>query len=592
METALRATDWTDVDGVAVRGRAFDGDEVLAGSDLARRFRDALADDGQRAAEHASSLEAVATVAAALEGFYAVAAVHGGKTFLVADGARSIPLYYSVDGTFVSDRGRLVRERLETATHPVTESEFLLTRYVTGPETIWRGVYSTQAGEVVRIDDDEISRRTYREYWPAGPEDRNSSESRASRTNHLQRLEDALETALDRLERVAGARPIVVPLSGGYDSRLLASALAERGREVVGYTFGRSGHPDVEVSREVASRLGIDWEFVPYDESAWWEWYHGDDCRRYRERAFGGDALPFLAEWPALRTLVDAGRLPADALYCPGHTVATPSERLPPFVGDEKRTAAVSVGCGSTGSDVDEAATEPTVDELVEYVLETHYSLWEWDDDRFRDAARERIRRGLLGTRAPESVADPATAAAAYERWEWRGRMSTFTNGDLRAYEDAGVDWWLPLWDPAYVRAWERVPLSLRREKGLHAELARRYYARAADGSRERADVTDRTLSPLERHLSLVRHTPERQFTERDGDWSPPFLAPRSAWGEPGSHPLAWYGTLSEDLLEAVPPSRNFYALRTLAATDRLEFSDSEASTPTAPHIGLPTELE
>lgn len=616
MQLALRGDGWTRLDGVAVRGRAFDDGTLLEGEALAARFVDAVSSRDER-------LEAVAAATAALEGFYAaVVTCEDDTATLVADGARSIPLYYDAEGTVVSDRGRIVRDAIGADRDPVAESEFLLARYVTGPETIWRGVRAVRPGEVVRLAEGEVTRRTYREYWPAGPADGDlelgstgRSETALERT--VDRLEAALETALDRLERVAGDRPIVLPLSGGYDSRLLAAALVERGREVIGFTFGRSGHPDVEVSREVAARLGIRWEFCPYDESLWREWYHGDAARRYRERAFGGDALPFLAEWPALRLLLADGRLPADGLYCPGHTVATPSERLPTFAGESSssrvaepsdsssRTAASRsseratdrdpVGCGPAvdatdtpepGGDGDRV--EPSVDGLLEYVLETHYTLWEWDDDAFRTAARERIRRGLLGDREPAAITDPASAAAGYERWEWRGRMSTFTNGDLRAYEDAGVDWWLPLWDPAYVRAWERAPLEARRGKYAHAALAVRTYHRVADVPAERAAITDRTLSPVDRHLALVRHTPARQFGERDGDWDPPFLAPRSAWGQPGSHPLAWDGAVDETLLEALSDARNFYALRTLAETGRLEVADSDGSVPQEP-LALPT---
>ncbi|MDG5759020.1 asparagine synthase-related protein [Natronococcus sp. A-GB1] len=581
MQTVLRHDGWTRTDGVAVRGRAFEGGQLLEGPSLAARFADAEGTDAE--------LEGVADLAADLEGFFAAVLEDGNATYLVADGARSIPLYYGAEGS-ISDRGRVVREALEAPTDPVLESEFLLTRYVTGPETIWSGVYATQPGEVVRLDDSEITRRTYREYWPAGSEDeRTNANTRAS-------LESALETALDRLERVAGDRPVVVPLSGGYDSRLLASALVERDREVIGFTFGRSGHPDVELSREIAARLGIPWEFCDYDESTWREWYRGPPGRRYEREAFGGDALPFLAEWPAVRELVAEGRLPTDALYCPGHTVATPSERLPRFVGERERGEDSSVGCGpavdADDDALDRGLIDPAIEDLVDYVLEHHYVLWEWDDERFEDAARERIRRGLCGERNSGAVADPTSAAAAYERWEWRGRMATFTNGDLRVYEDANLDWWLPLWDPAYVRAWERVPLKARRGKGLHAGLAREQYRRVADVPEERAALTDRTLSPVDRHLALVRHAPARQFTERDGDWEPPFLAPRSAWSEPGSHPLAWYGIVDDGVLEALPTFRNLYALRTLAARGRLDLEGATGSIPDGPTLRLPTAGE
>jgi asparagine synthase (glutamine-hydrolysing) len=586
METALRDDGWTRRCGVAVRGRAFDGERLLEGASLGSRIAAGRADG--------PTLESIASTAAALEGFFAAVVRDGDATYLVADGARSIPLYYDSDGTTVSDRGRVVRDVLEADTDPIAESEFLLTRYVTGSETIWEGVRATQPGEVVRIGSGGVDRRTYRDYWPAAGAERGES---ASPMDSRTRLESALETALDRLERVAGGRPVVVPLSGGYDSRLLASALVERGREVIGFTFGRSGHPDVELSREIADRLGIPWEFCDYDATLWREWYHGSAGRAYRRRAFGGDALPFLAEWPAVRQLVADGRLPNDALYCPGHTVATPSERLPRFADErnEVRDASATIGCGPAVDADDDAVedretVEPSVDALSEYVLERHYALWEWDDEAFEKAARGRIRRGLLGGRSPKVVTDSESAAAAYERWEWRGRMATFTNGDLRVYEDAGLDWWLPLWDPAYVRAWERVALERRRGKGLHADLAVEYYRRAADVPRERAALTDRTLAPVDRHLALVRHAPKRQFTERDGEWEPPFLAPRSAWSEPGNHPLAWYGIVDDAVLERLSPFRNLYALRTLAATGRLDLAYPTGPIPADSRLSLPID--
>ncbi|WP_255169094.1 asparagine synthase-related protein [Natrononativus amylolyticus] len=566
MHLSLRADGWTRLPEAAVRGRAFDGDRLLEGRALAARLADAAT----------GGLESVAAVAADLEGFYGAVLEAGETTYLVADGTRSIPLYYDAAGTAISDRGRLVRDAVGARRDRITESEFVLTRYVTGPETIWRGVLATQPGEVVALEaGSKPVRETYREYWPTGSRDESGGPS----------LEGAFETALDRLETVAGDRPVVVPLSGGYDSRLLAAALAARGREVIAYTFGRSGHPDVEVSREVAARLGIRWEFCEYDRTLWRDLYHGPAGERYRERAFGGDALPFLAEWPALRRLLEADRLPEDALYCPGHTVATPSERLPRFAGEAASTGSSGdAGCGPA-VDADVAAedggevVEPSLEGLLEYVLESHYVLWRRDtsDRAFDLAVRDRIRRGLIGGREPSDVDGPAAAAAAYERWEWRGRMATFTAGDLRVYEDCGVDWWLPLWDPAYVRAWAGVGLEDRRGKAAHAALARECYRRAADVPLERVALTDRSLSPSDRLLALCRHTPERQFAERGGDWAPPFQVSRSGWTTRGNHPLAWDAIVDSATWDRLPPFRNLYALRVLEATGRLELTAPDA---------------
>lgn len=602
MQTVLRSSDWIRRDGVWVRGRAFESASAT-GSPLEA---DALASHFEEVRHSPSPVESTADVAATLEGFFAGVIALDDSAVLVADGARSIPLYYAPKlesrddgstndtGSIVSDNGRVVRDAVDASRDPVTESEFLLTRYVTGPETVWEGVFAVQPGEVVHVSRNDISRRTYREHWPGHHQKATdgTSGSDASKDRTVEGMGDAievlrsgLETALDRLEAVAGDRTIVVPLSGGYDSRLLAAGLVERGREVVAFTFGRSGHPDVEVSREVAARLGIRWEFCEYDRSAWREWYHSEAATRYRNRAFGGDALPFLAGWPAVRELTEAGRLPRDGLYCPGHTVATPSERLPRFISDPRPDDGTDGGCTPKQT----TELEPTVASLVEYIVDRHYALWPWDDNRFREAARTRIRRGLLGARDSCDVSNAETASAAYERWEWRGRLSTFTNGDLRIYEDCGVDWWLPLWDPAYVRAWCRLPLEFRANKRAHVALAIEAYLRVANVSTTRAKLTDRTLAPIDRMLSLVRYTPCRQYTERKGRWDPPFLAPRSSWNQYRSHPLAWEGAVERGGYEYLSTVTDFYGMRTLEAMGRLDFENVARNVVRDGTLQLPT---
>lgn len=601
MEVCLRHEGWTRHGPVVVRGRAFDGERLLSGRALADRFADATDAAGSAATEASGHtrkgtvgetpdegggpLATVAAVADTLAGFYAAIVDPPGESgYLVADGLGSIPLYYSDDGdgTVVSDDGEAVASAVGADRDSVTAAEFLLTRYVTGPDTIWQGVGSTQAGEVLRLDGTP-TRWTYREHWPGAGETASDPQTVLAR---------GLDRALDRLEAVADGRPIVLGLSGGYDSRLLAASLVERGHPVTAFTFGRPGHPDVEVSREVADRLGIDWTLVTYDREDWREWYHGPSGRHLRDRAFGGDALPFVAAHPAVERLLETGRAPADALWCPGHTVATPGERLPLFAG-EQASAGGSFDCVpavEADDDPDRERIAPTVDALVEYILDRHYALWEFDDAAFEAAARERIRTGLLGDRAASAVDGPASAAAAYERWEWRGRMTTFTAGDLRGYEAAGVDWWLPLWDPAYVRAWAQLATADRRAKRTQAALAVDRYRRVADVPADRAGVTDRTLAPADRLLARVRHTPARTVTDRGVEWEPPFLAPRSAWRDPGSHPLAWNGIVAPALLDCLPADRSLYAVRTLATLRGIDLSDSTETVPSESTVDLPTD--
>lgn len=594
MERHLRHPDWSRHGPVTVRGRAFDGGDTLTGEALAARFRDATTatgTDGQGDTDGERTLAALAGVATDLAGFYAVVVdPPGPHTYLATDVARSIPLYYSADGTILGDHGGAVADAIDAARNPVTAAEFLLTRYVTGPDTVWQGVQAVQAGEVVRVGPD-IERVTYYDHWPG--DWGHGVETTTTDGDPVETLATALATALDRLETVADGRPLVVPLSGGYDSRLLVTSLVERGHDVTAFTFGRPGHPDVEMSREVAARLDVDWAFVEYDRETWREWYHGPAGQRHREWAFGGDALPFVAAHPAVDRLLASDRVPEDALWCPGHAVATPGERLPPFAGESDESDGtignLPADCiPDIGADKARESIPPTVDALTTDILAQHYTLWEWTDPAFEVAARKRIERGLLGNRDRSAVWNLVSAAAAYERWEWRGRMTTFTNGDLRGYEAAGVEWWLPLWDPAYVRAWASLSPAARRDRRAHTALAVRRYRRVADVPSDRAALTDRTLDPADRICARARYTPVRTATPGGGDWEPSFLAPRSGWLE-GPHPLAWDGILHPAVRERVPDDWSLYALRTYATLYDIDLTDPDAELPEQSTVDLPT---
>lgn len=526
----FHGSDWEFADGLAVRGRGFDatGAEV----DLVQLYRGV------------DSYESIIQTTRRLSGFFAAVRETTDAIYLVCDLARSIPLYFSDTATAsVSDTatGAAATER-EVEFDPIAESEFVLTRYVTRGETLLSTVKTVRAGEVIRIPRDDPSsfdRTRYARYRPTTQLDGN-------RNPLLDRMTDVMDAVFGRTAEIVGNRPVVVPLSGGIDSRLVATMLVEQGCDVTGFTFGRRGHADVEVSRNVARALGIDWEWVEYSPERWHEWYHSADRLAYHDLAFNYDSLPFLAEWPAIRELLHSSRLPENAVLCPGHTVATPSERVPEHWLD----------------------TTPGEKEFLDYVLDQHYSLWDWDDTNMRRAFESRIvADASLGPL--ESGAD---AAAAYEQWEWTTRMTTFTSGDMRLYDWFDLDWWLPLWDPAYVRFWSSVPLRLRHGKSLQTAFTIQKYAEVADIDPSSASQTDQGWTPFDQVRRTFRTHPIAAFEDGFESWLGAQAQPRSRWERWGNYPLGWYGIIRERDADQFTAAKNLYALRTLEAIDQLSF--------------------
>jgi asparagine synthase (glutamine-hydrolysing) len=546
--TRLHGPGWAVRDGVAVRGRAWtrDGRRV----DLAAAF------GGAR------TLASVAATARRLDGFYAAVVETDDAVYAVCDHARSVGLYVDVAGTVrVSDSTRdLVeagRERMAVAA-----SEFALTRYVTRGETVYANVVAVRAGEVLAVprdDPESFERRRYARYRP-------TAATSGDESALLDAMDDVLAGVFDRLVDVADGRRVAVPLSGGIDSRLVAAMLVERDVDVLGFTFGVHGHADVEVSRDVADALGIDWAFVEYTPERWHDWYHSAARRNYHESAFGGDALPFLAEWPAVKELEVRGELD-DALVCPGHTVATPSERAPESW----------------------LQNPPDGDAFVSHVLDAHYSLWEFDDPEYREAFADRIRADAALTAERPGL----DAIPAYEEWEWTTRMATFTNADARLYDWFGVDWWLPLWDPAYVRFWASVPAEHRLDKRLQTTYTERAFQAVAGADTDAAadsivprtadpdsiaPRTDADWGPVEQVRRTFETRPRAAVDGTFEDWLGAQAVPPSNVESWGNYPLGWYGVLRREDAETFDAASSLYSLRTLEALDRLSFDPPQVA--------------
>jgi len=519
---------WKIDGGIYATGRAFLDEEY--------RDTDGLVDlfDSIR------SFTDFASVAKKLNGCYAVIVDTDDWTYAATDHARTVPLFYDVgDRPVVSDSARWLREQSGVREYdPIAESEFALAQYVTGRNTLFSNTKTLRAGEAVRIGRSEtpagIDVRRYYSYIPRGKNSRNETEL-------LRRLDQTLTNAVDRLVEVADGRPIAVPLSGGYDSRLVIVLLKSVGyEEVVAFSFGRSGNDDAAVSKQVAATLDVPWEFVEYTPDSWHEWFSSDDRKAYYNRSFNYDSIPNMGMMPAARALLDSGRLPADTIFCPGQTVATPSEHIP-------------------------ERTSPRMDtkDVIEYIIDRHFSLWNWSNDAFREIEHQRIA-DALPTSGVVSLSD---AAAAYEKWEWEERQAKFINGDVRQYEFLNADWWLPLWDREFVDFWATVPLEHRRDKALLRNYVAKKYAEIADIPVRKAKISNQ-------HRGIVN----RVKTRVSDSSLKPVLRPIYRWAVNDEAALSgehwgWYGIVPDEQLDELrAAASNVYSFRVLEALGRLSF--------------------
>lgn len=381
-------------------------------------------------------------ILAALNGNFAIIADDGASVHLGVDAVRSIPLFYRVDqaGLHASDDLRELRAATDRV-DPQSLLEYLAAGFVTGAHTLFAGIHSLQSAECLSWAASDPAPRTQRYYRYACSYDDDGSVPELCST-----FDQIVLRSFERMVASLRGRQVVVPLSGGLDSRLVASALRRCGYEnVVCLSYGAPGNKETPVSRLVARRLGYPWIQVPYTREVWKDALRSPDMRSYWSFAANGSSLPHPDDWVAVSALRRRQSVAEDAVFAPGHT------------GD--------FICGSHLKYVFATEWHDDPSDLVAAMMKKHYSLWGElpRNPTFRNLLQQRLREALGPWEGSEE-----SVAAAYEAWEWQERQAKYIINAVRVYEFFGYGWRIPLWDREIMDFWRGVQLDLKLGKRLY----------------------------------------------------------------------------------------------------------------------------
>lgn len=392
---------------------------------------------------------------AQLDGHFAYVGPWRGKTLAAVDRMRTIPLFVArpaAGAVAVGDQaGRLVAHAALGERDVQAGLEMAMAGYVLGRNTLMRGLEQLRTGEMAVADGDGVRFHRYSHYrpWRLAPA-RSEAEWRRD-------LRDVTLAVLEKLIASLRGRTVMLPLSAGLDSRLVASGLKHLGYgNVVCFAYGRPGNHEARASRAIAERLGYPWHFVSYDPAAVRRMVAGERHARYLRFADTWCALPFLQDFHAIEELKARGLVPADAVFINGNS------------GDFISGGHVPAELQTPRADLDWPAR---LEHLLGAQIKKHFSLWR---DLRTPANDARLRARLMALVAeaplPEHL-EPEADHGLYEHLECQERQAKFVVGGQRVYEFQGYDWRLPLWDVAYLDFWEGVPLEMKAGQKLYRDM-------------------------------------------------------------------------------------------------------------------------
>jgi asparagine synthase (glutamine-hydrolysing) len=441
-------------------------------------------------------------------GFFAIVNEDEKYIFAAVDRVRSIPLFYAQkNGKFyLSDDARWIRDKVKDQDlDEISKTEFLLTGYVTGKDTLYPNVKQLQAGEYL-IYNKETKKLVTEHYFQF----RHSNFYYVTNEELVSLLDQVHVNVFKRLIESLNGRTAVVPLSGGYDSRLIVTMLKRLGYEnVICFSYGKEGNKESMVSKKVADFLGYKWIFIPYTKDGWYKWYNSQEKQSYFRYADGLSSLPHIQDIIAVSELKKRNLIPSDSIFIPGHSgdFVAGSHIPTSFVGRDKISN----------------------EKLTEEIFKKHYSLWKLKS--LDNSLKLKFRDKIYSLIPNKPIYSTEEAADLFECWDWAERQAKFICNSVRVYDFLDYEWRIPLWDNEIMEFWSKINIINRIGRKLYFE-----YVSTIQNEYKDIGINNPQINTLKKRLiTFIKKIPFLHF----------YLLKIRKINEYNTHPLEWYGIVS-----------------------------------------------
>jgi asparagine synthase (glutamine-hydrolysing) len=393
-----------------------------------------------------------------LKGHFSFVFFWNDNVFASVDRVCSIPVYYLENELqiAVSNNATLLKEFASLDVKSLLRSsviEIAMSGYTIGDKTLYRGLNQLTAGECLLVRQNRLEKYFYYTYSPWRV-------NNCSKHHLKTQLTDCLvETFTDLIESVEG-RQIVVPLSAGNDSRLVASGLKHLGyKNVVCFSYGSYNHFESRTSRTIAEKLGYPWVHVPLTRKSQKTFFKS---RIFEDYCIKTDSLAstiYLQDVSAVAYLKDNNLISKDAVFVNGNT------------GD-------FISGGHVPKSLKEESLSPddfikVFDSSWDDFLDKHFTLWgvlrsEKNDSNIKDNLN-----ALLLQRETPDIQNVEQIHGFFECLEYLGRQSKYIVNMQRSYDYHGFSWRIPLWSDQMLGFWEGVPRVYKINQNLYKDVLR-----------------------------------------------------------------------------------------------------------------------
>ena len=311
---------------------------------------------------------------------------------------------------------------------------FSMSGYTFDNQTIYKNIKQIKAGNLLRYSKNKISLYTYYSF----------NKKNVKKSPGLEHeLKDINRQVILKLIKSCNGKPIVIPLSAGYDSRFIVSGLKEYGyKDIITFSYGRKRNREVEIAKTISKRLNIPWFFIPYTNRKLKKIIKGYEYQNYERYADSLTSIYFAQDFLAIKHLKENQIIPDNSVIVNGQSGDFISGNHIPNLNYN---------------------SVKILEELIKHYIFKHYKLW--DKYYYRN---KNILFKIIVSFIKNLVVNNENIFKVYEILEYENRQCKYVINGQRLYEYFKYEWRLPLWDNLYLDFWSRVPLKDKLNQRLY----------------------------------------------------------------------------------------------------------------------------
>jgi len=374
---------------------------------------------------------------------------YNNSVIAVTDVARTYPLFYNYqnDNLVISPQATKIASINNFKVNTENLLSYRMSGYTVGSGTLWLEIRGLLAGQFLLLNKN-LSVNTYYNSLS-----RSRNEKYHNNLYYKKKLKENIFNLLEDTIHKADGRRIVIPLSAGLDSRLIASGLKHIGyKNVTCFSYGLKNNFEALMAKKIADKLNFNWKFVEISQKNIKKFYKSELYLSYFTKNIDGCATPGIQDIYPIYKLKKLKYFTDEDIIVNGNSGDfTTGGHLPIISSTWKKTI-----------DFKDAFNQS-----INAHLSKHYSLW----DSLRNKKNDSIIKKILFKQLQEYPLDMKREIDPFiliELLEYHNRQTKFVINLQRIYDYYGIDWLLPLWNKEVIDFWKDVPLKEKINQKLY----------------------------------------------------------------------------------------------------------------------------